>query len=83
MTSSRYFFHEEFEENTNLHDWTYDLMQKTGKHSTALTEVGGYTQDMCMPFIKEQLNRTNSQLYICNKKSLLYTKDILEYKSIL
>lgn len=83
MTSSEYFFNEEFEKDSNMHDWTYDLMKKTGKHSSALTEVGGYTQEICMPWIKEQTNKTGSNIYICSKKSLYYTENILEYKEVI
>ncbi len=82
MNSNEYFFQDIYEEDETLHDWTYELMKKSGKHSNILEEVGGYKQDYCIPWIEKHVTRTGGEIYICNQEAHYAKAGLLPYSEI-
>jgi hypothetical protein len=83
MNTNHYFFQGEYEKQKPLHDWTYELMKKSGKHSNILIEVGGYKQDYCIPWMKKQIQKTGADIFICNKNAHYAKGGLMKYSEIL
>ncbi|NQV49887.1 MAG: glycosyltransferase [Candidatus Marinimicrobia bacterium] len=82
MNSNEYFFQDEYEQDSSLHDWTYDLMKKSGKHSNIMEEVGGYKQDYCIPWVENHICKTGGEIYICNLEAHYAKVGLLPYSEI-
>lgn len=83
MNSPKYFFQEELEKlEFEWRDWTTPIIEKAGKHFSAI-EYKGVTMFDRFDYVIEQLKRTNNELVNCYRESLLVTKGFTPYLPVI
>jgi len=80
MSSNEYFFQEEYDKDRCFHDWTYERMKKSGKHSNILddAELGGVSQELCIGWVRERVRDGGGDLVTVNPNTHYALKKILE-----
>ena len=78
FNSSDYFFENELDRlNFKTKDWTYDLRKEHDKHYSVI-QTDGVKIDDALPFMLENLKKTNNKIYSLNEKSYLVQKGFIE-----
>lgn len=83
FNNTQYFFQKEID-NLGIR-WKDNSVKKTQeeKKHWSLIEIEGTTMLQKLPFIKESIQKSGSNLYVSNKKSFLVENDYLEYRPLI
>lgn len=79
FNESGYFFSEELSKiSFDVTDWTTDISEKNNKHFSII-DYKGTKMDDELPFMIENLLKTNNVMYSLSRKSYLVEKKIVDY----
>ena len=83
LNSKAYFFEEELKKlDFSASDWTTQHTKKENKHFTVQTFQGTNLLDK-IPYVVEELAKTDNNIYCCSRESLLVQDELIEYQGII